>query len=113
MARLHEKTANQRRDFHHKQARKLVDAHGSIAHEVLNVRGIARTRLAKSTLDAGWASFLNILAQKAEEAAVRVIAVDPRNTTQSCSSCGALPEIWKTLSTGRTSARVDTRPTGT
>ncbi len=48
--------------------------------------------------DAGWASFLNILAQKAEEAAVRVIAVDPRNTTQVCSSCGALPEVKKTLS---------------
>ncbi len=98
VARLHEKIANQRQDFHHKQARKLVDAHGSIVHEALNVKGIARTRLARSTLDAGWASFLNILTQKAEEAAVRVIAVDPRNTTQACSSCGALPEIKKTLS---------------
>ncbi len=98
VARLHEKTANQRRDFRHKQARKLVDTHGLIAHEALNVKGIARTRLAKSTHDAGWASFLNILGQKAEEAAVRIVAVDPRNTTQACSACGQTPEIKKTLS---------------
>ena len=98
VARLHEKVANQRRDFHHKQARKLVDAHALIAHEALNVKGIVRTRLAKSTLDAGWASFLNVLSYKAEEAGTRVIAVDPRNTTQVCSSCGAVPEVKKMLS---------------
>ena len=98
VARLHEKTANQRRDFHHKRARDLVAAYGLIAYEALNVRSVVRSRLAKSTHDAGWASFLNILAQKAEEAAVRVVAVDPRNTTQACSSCGAMPEVKKTLS---------------
>jgi len=97
-ARLHEKTANQRRDFHHKQARKLVDTHGLIVHEALNIKGIARTRLAKSTHDAGWASFLNILSYKAEEAGTRVVAVNPRNTTQACTSCGAMPEVKKTLS---------------
>lgn len=98
VARLHEKTANQRRDFHHKQARRLVDTHGLIAHEALNIEGMARTRLAKATHDAGWASFLNILSYKAEEAGTRVVAVDPRNTTQWCSVCGALPEIKKALS---------------
>lgn len=98
VARLHEKTANQRRDFHHKKARKMVDNYGLIVHEALNVKGIARSRLAKSTHDAGWVSFLNILAQKAEEAAVRIIAVDPRNTTQACGSCDTMPETKKTLS---------------
>ena len=91
-------STNQRRDFHHKEARKLVDRYGLIVHEALNVQGIARTRLAKSMHDAGWAQFLNILAAKAEEAGVRVVAVDPKNTTQACSRCGALPEIKKTLS---------------
>ena len=98
VARLHEKTANQRRDFHHKQARRLVDQHGLIAHETLNVKGITRSWLAKSTHDAGWACFLNILSYKAEEAGTRVFAVDPRNTTQACSACGALPEVKKALS---------------
>ena len=98
VARLHEKTANQRRDFHHKEARKLVDTHGLIACEVLNVRGISRSHLAKATHDAGWAQFVNILVSKAEEAGVRVVAVNPRNTTQACSRCGALPEVKKALS---------------
>ncbi|MCA1730853.1 MAG: transposase [Actinobacteria bacterium] len=98
VARLHEKVAHQRRDFHHKEARKLVEQHGLIAHEALGVKSIARTRLAKSTHDAGWAQFVNILAAKAEEAGVRVVAVDPRNTTQTCSNCGDLPEVKKTLS---------------
>jgi putative transposase len=98
VARLHEKTANQRRDFHHKETRKLVDAHGLIAHEALNVKGLARTRLAASVHDAGWAQFVNILVAKAEEAGVRVVAVNPANTTQACSSCGAMPETKKTLS---------------
>lgn len=98
VAKLHEKTANQRRDFHHKQARKLADSHGLIAHEALNVRGVARTHLAKSVHDAGWAQFLSILSYKAEEAGTRVVAVDPANTTQVCSRCGAMPEVKKTLS---------------
>jgi putative transposase len=98
VASLHEKTANQRRDFHHKQARKLVENHGLIVHEALNVEGITRSRFAKSAHDAGWAQFLQILSYKAEEAGTRVVAVDPRNTTQACSSCGAMPEVRKSLS---------------
>jgi putative transposase len=97
VASLHEKTANQRRDFHHKQARKLIDTCGLIVHEALNIEGIARSRLAKSTHDAGWASFLNILSYKSEEAGTRGVAVDPRNTTQVCSSCGTIPEVKKAL----------------
>ncbi len=98
VAKLHEKVANQRRDFHHKQARRLVERYGLIAVEALNVEGIARSRLAKSALDAGWASFLQILRYKAEEAGTRIVAVDPRNTTQACSRCGRTPEAKKTLS---------------
>jgi putative transposase len=97
LARVHRHVANQRQDFHHKTARGLVQAYSLIAHEALNVRGIARTRLAKSTHDAGWAAFLAILAHKAAEAGVRVVAVNPRHTTQACSGCGALPSVRLTL----------------
>jgi putative transposase len=97
LAKAHQHVSNQRKDFHHKTALALVRRYGLIAHEDLNVRGIARTRLAKSTHDAGWAGFLSILAHKAEEAGVALIAVDPRNTSQACSGCGALPAVPKTL----------------
>jgi putative transposase len=64
-----------------------------IAHEALNIQGIARTRLAKSTHDVGWGQFLSILHSKAEGAGVQVIPIPPANTTQQCSACGAMPEM--------------------
>lgn len=97
-AKVHQHVAHQRQDFHHKTALALVSRWGLIAHEGLNVRGIARTRLAKSTLDAGGSQFLGILGHKAEEAGVRVVAVKPKNTTQRCSECGCLPLVPVTLS---------------
>ena len=93
LARLHQHIGNQRKDWHHKTALSLVRRYGLIAHEDLNVKGIARTRLAKSTHDAGWSQFLSVLRQKAECAAVLVVGVNPRNTTQACSRCGCLPAV--------------------
>ena len=88
VAKLHRKIANQRKDFHHKIARRLVNEYGTIVHEDLNILGLARTRLAKGVLDAGWGRFLQILAYKAEEAGRRVIKVDPKYTSQDCPVCG-------------------------
>jgi putative transposase len=97
LQKQHQRIGNLRRDFHHKTARALVLRYGTIVHEDLNIRGIARSRLAKSTLDVAWGSFLHILSYKAEEAGVTVIAVAPHNTTQACSRCGALASVPKTL----------------
>jgi transposase len=66
----------------------LLSKYDVIAHEDLNVKGLARTRLAKSVLDAGWSSFLSILANKAENAGLLVIPVSAHNTSQDCSNCG-------------------------
>jgi len=88
VANLHRKIANQRKDFHHKIARRLVNQYGTIVHEDLNVLGLARSRLAKGVLDAGWGQFLAILAYKAEEAGRRVVGVDPKHTSQDCPVCG-------------------------
>jgi putative transposase len=101
LRRHHQHIADQRKDFHHKTAHSLVSRYGSIAHEALNVQGIARSRLAKSTLDAGWAQFLAVLGHKAESAGVQVVAVDPRQTTQTCSQCGSLPVVSLSLSVRR------------
>ncbi len=88
LAKLHRKIANQRKDFHHKIARRLVNAYGTIVHEDLNVAGLARGYLSKGVLDAGWEQFLQILAYKAEEAGRRVVRVDPKYTSQECPVCG-------------------------
>jgi putative transposase len=88
VAKAHLRVANQRKDFHYKTAKKLASKGKHIAYEALNIKGIARTRLAKSTYDAGWGQFLHILAVKAERAGLRMIAVDPNGTSQNCSRCG-------------------------
>jgi putative transposase len=97
LQKQHQRIGNLRRDFHHKAAHALVTRYGTIVHEDLNIRGIARSRLAKSTLDVAWGLFLHILSYKAEEAGVTVIAVPPHNTTQMCSRCGAVPNVPKML----------------
>ncbi|MFN4070656.1 MAG: RNA-guided endonuclease InsQ/TnpB family protein [Thermus caldifontis] len=88
VAKLHRKITNQRKDFHHKVARKLVNNYGIIVHEKLNVIGLARSPMAKGVQDAGWAQFFQILAYKAAEAGRRVVGVDPRYTSQDCPVCG-------------------------
>lgn len=84
----HKKVADKRKDFHFKTASLLLKKYDVIAHEDLNVKGLARTRLAKSVHDAGWSSFLSILQAKAEKAGLLTIAVKASGTTQDCSSCG-------------------------
>ncbi|WP_243028910.1 RNA-guided endonuclease InsQ/TnpB family protein, partial [Thermus albus] len=88
IAKLHRKIANQRKDFHHKLARSLVNRYGTIVHEDLNILGLARSCTAKGVHDAGWAQFLQILAYKAAEAGRRVVGVDPKHTSQDCPVCG-------------------------
>lgn len=90
LARQHRKVANQRKDFHHKLARKLVNQYGTIVHEDLNTLGLARTRLSKGVLDAGWSSFISILSAKAASAGRRVVAVKPHGTSQICPECGSV-----------------------
>jgi putative transposase len=88
VGKAHLKVSNQRKDFHYKTAKKLLSQEKHVAHEKLNIKGIARTRLAKSTHDAGWGQFLQILSIKAERAGLLAIAVNPNGTSQNCSRCG-------------------------
>lgn len=94
LQRFHNHVRDQRRDFHHKESRKIINQNGLIAVEDLNVRGMAHTRLAKSVSDAGWSTFINMLTYKAEEAGRLLVKVNPRGTSQTC-LCGA--EVRKTL----------------
>lgn len=88
LGKQHKKVADKRKDFHFKTANYLLSKYDIIAHEELNVKGLARTRLAKSVLDAGWSSFLSILTNKAENAGLLVVPVSAHNTSQDCSNCG-------------------------
>jgi len=87
LGKQHKKVADTRKDFHFKTANNLLKKYDVIAIEKLNIKGLAKTRLAKSINDAGWGQFISILTVKAENAGLRVIAVNPRGTSQECSSC--------------------------
>lgn len=91
----HALVRNQRRDFHHRVSRRLVNNFGLIAVEDLNVKGLARGMLAKSVNDAGWAQFFEFGSYKAEDAGRLWIKVIPNGTSQEC-VCGA--SVPKTLS---------------
>lgn len=96
LAKHHKRIANARRTFHHQVAAYLVRENDLIAIEGLNVKGLARSILARDVHDAGWGSFIELLAEKAEKAGRALVRVDPRFTSQECSSCGLIAP--KTLS---------------
>jgi putative transposase len=88
LGKQHKKVADTRKDFHFKTANNLLKKYDIVAVEKLNIKGLAKTRLAKSINDAGWGQFISILTVKAENAGLKVIAVLPFGTSQECSNCG-------------------------
>jgi putative transposase len=88
VARIHERIAAQRKDFAHQQSRKIVNRFDLIGFEDLNLKGLARSKLAKSITDAAWRLFLFFVMYKAERAGRHAVAVDPRRTSQECPQCG-------------------------
>ncbi|MGD1805045.1 RNA-guided endonuclease InsQ/TnpB family protein [Dapis sp. BLCC M126] len=88
VAKQHKKVADKRKDFHFKTANELLSKADVIAHENLNIKGLAKSKLSKSINDAGWGQFLTILTVKAGNAGQKTIAVNPQNTSQDCSICG-------------------------
>lgn len=87
--KIHRKIKEQRKDFHHKTANNLLRDYDLICIEDLNVKGLMRTKLAKSIADTGWSSFKTILEYKADLLGKTVQSIgrfDPSSKT--CNSCG-------------------------
>ena len=89
VARTHARVADARREFHHQLSTILIRDNQAVAVEDLAVRGLARTRLAKSVHDAGWSAFTAMLEYKARlygREFHRIGRFEP--TSQVCSACG-------------------------
>ena len=103
VAKVHEKIANRRSDFCHKESRKIVNKYSSIFMEDLSVKEMMKRREFDNSLerwretrrhrnigDVSWRQFLNFVTYKAEEAARQFKLVNPRNTSKMCSECREL-----------------------
>jgi len=90
VAVLHRKVRDARLDHAHKTALRLVRDNQAVYAEDLAVSGLARTRLAKSVHDAGWAQLLRLIGEKAEQYGRTFHQVGRFTpTSQTCSACGA------------------------
>lgn len=88
---IHAKIANSRNDFLHKVSTKLVQQYDYIAIGKVNSKGLAKTKMAKSVLDASWSTFRSMLRYKAIAHGAWFEEVNESYTTQTCSCCGSIP----------------------
>ncbi len=108
VARVHRKIRHQRKDFLHKESKKLVDRYQVMVFEDLQPANLvkrpkpkqdetgkylpngaaAKGGLNKSISDTGWAQFVQYCSYKAASAGREVVKVNPKYTSQMCSQCG-------------------------
>jgi len=89
VAKIHQEIAAKRKDFLHKLSTKLIRKYGCICIEDLCIKGLARTKLSKSILDAGHGMFRSMLEYKAEWNYKTVVRVDRfYPSTKMCFECG-------------------------
>ena len=95
IAVLHEKIANQRADFLHKTAYRLVSEYDVIAIEDISVKDMAKRKkgrkfsFGKSVGDNGWGMFTAMLAYKLEWQGKQLVKVDKwYPSSKTCRFCG-------------------------
>ena len=88
--RLHRTAARRRKDALHKFSRSIVTEYQTIIVGDVSSLKLAKTRMAKSVLDAGWGMLKAQLHYKGQQAGRSVRIVNESNTTRTCSSCKAL-----------------------
>jgi putative transposase len=87
---IHAKIKNQRNDAIHKFSNKIVKANSLIVVGNVSASGLAKTKMAKSVLDAGWAMLKTQLEYKSIAAQGVFVEVNEAYTTQVCSCCGCI-----------------------
>ena len=91
LALHHEHTTNRRKDFIGKLVYKLYHhlKNNVLVIEDLRVSNMVKNKhLSKSISDASWATFFEWCGNIAERDGFHFHQVDPKNTSQTCSSCG-------------------------
>ena len=88
---IHAKIKNQRKDALHKFSTALVQKNAAIFVGDVASAKLVKTKMAKSTLDAGWSSLKTMLEYKSHQAGIVFMEVNESYTTQTCSRCRLIP----------------------
>ena len=100
VAELHEKVANQRKDFLHKQSRQIANVYDCVCIEDLDMKAMSQAlNFGKSVSDNGWGMFVVFLKYKLEDMGKQLIKIDKfYASSQICSVCGYQNPETKNLS---------------
>lgn len=97
LAKEWQRVSDRERDYLHRLTAELVKMYDFIAVEKLKTKDMLRNKnLARSISEQTWGVFMTLLGEKAESTGVKIAYVDPKDTSQECSSCGAM--VKKSLS---------------
>lgn len=91
IAKLHDRIANQRKDFQHKRSRQIANAYDCVAIEDLNMNALQKAlNFATSVSDNAWGQFVGFLQYKLSEQGKTLVKVDKwLPSSKTCSVCGA------------------------
>jgi putative transposase len=95
VAKIHEKIANSRKDFLHKQTTNIIKNYDVVCLEDLNIKGMMKNRkLSKAIADVGLFELKRQIRYKATWNGKKVIDIDRFfPSTKMCSSCGTIHEM--------------------
>lgn len=89
VVRMHERIANQRKDFLHKLSTRIVKNHDTIAMEDLNVKGMVKNhKLAQAISDVSWSEFRRMVGYKCEWYGKNLIIIDRFAPSSKLCTCG-------------------------
>ena len=100
VAILHEKVANQRKDFLHKLSRQIANVYDCVCIENLNMKAMSQSlNFGKSVHDNGWGMFTVYLKYKLEDVGKQLVKIDKFfASSQVCNVCGYKNTDTKNLS---------------
>ena len=87
---IHAKVKNRRADTIHKFTTQLVREHSFIVVGNVSSSGLAKTKMAKSVVDAGWFMLKTELDYKSKAMQGVFLEVNEAYSTQACSCCGSV-----------------------
>ena len=91
LAKEWQRVSDKEREYLHRLTSEIARMYDFIAVEKLETKNMLRNgNLAKGISEQTWGKFITLLNEKAESAGVKMVRVNPKGTSQECSSCVAM-----------------------